>query len=167
MAKLNLGFLFVCLFNLFILSVRRLSLVVVIRNYSPLQCVCFSLRWLLLLRSTGSRHTGFSSCGTWAQQLWHPGSVVVAHGLSCSTACGIFSDQGSNPCPLHWHRWILSHCATREALNLGFNYIKPRNIVQTETMSIYFLKQIKWNIKTFTHQTNISLSGIMDTGGSY
>ena len=30
------------------------------------------------------------------------GSVVVAHGLSCSTACEIFSDQGSNPCPLHW-----------------------------------------------------------------
>ena len=24
-------------------------------------------RWLLLLRSTGSRHAGFSSCGTWAQ----------------------------------------------------------------------------------------------------
>ena len=30
------------------------------------------------------------------------GLVVVAHGLSCSTACGIFPDQGSNPCPLHW-----------------------------------------------------------------
>ena len=30
---------------------------------SLLQCAGFSLRWLLLLRSTGSRHTGFSSCG--------------------------------------------------------------------------------------------------------
>ena len=30
------------------------------------------------------------------------GSVVVAHGLSCSAACGIFPGQGSNPCPLHW-----------------------------------------------------------------
>ena len=29
-------------------------------------------------------------------------SVVVAHGLSCSTACGIFPDQGKNPRPLHW-----------------------------------------------------------------
>ena len=29
------------------------------------------------------------------------GSVVVAHGLSCSAACGIFPDQGSNPCALH------------------------------------------------------------------
>ena len=30
------------------------------------------------------------------------GSVVVAHRLSCSKACGIFPDQGSNPCLLHW-----------------------------------------------------------------
>ena len=29
------------------------------------------------------------------------GSVVVAHGPSCSAACGILPDQGSNPCPLH------------------------------------------------------------------
>ena len=41
----------------------------------------------LLLRSTGSRRAG---------------SVIVARGPSCSTACGIFPDQGSNPCPLHW-----------------------------------------------------------------
>ena len=41
----------------------------------------------LLLRSTGSRCAG---------------SVVVTHGPSCSTACGIFPDQGSNPRPLHW-----------------------------------------------------------------
>ena len=26
----------------------------------------------------------------------------MAHGLSCSAACGIFPDQGSNPYPLHW-----------------------------------------------------------------
>ena len=34
--------------------------------------------------------------------LGHSGSVVVAHGLSCPAACGIFPDQGSNSCPLHW-----------------------------------------------------------------
>ena len=28
--------------------------------------------------------------------------VVVVHGLSCFAACGIFLDQGSNPCSLHW-----------------------------------------------------------------
>ena len=36
-------------------------------GYSSLQCAGFSLRWLLLLQSTGSRRMGFSSCGTWAQ----------------------------------------------------------------------------------------------------
>ena len=46
-----------------------------------------SLSRPLLLRSTGSRRAG---------------SVVVAHGPSCPAACGIFPDQGSNPCPLHW-----------------------------------------------------------------
>ena len=29
-------------------------------------------------------------------------SVIVAHGLGCSAACGIFLDQGSNPCLQHW-----------------------------------------------------------------
>lgn len=29
-------------------------------------------------------------------------SVVVAHGLTFPLACGIFSDQGSNPCLQHW-----------------------------------------------------------------
>ena len=37
-----------------------------------------------------------------AHGLQSAGSVVVVHGLSCFTACGIFPDQGSNPCPLHW-----------------------------------------------------------------
>ena len=32
-----------------------------------LWCMGFSLWWLLLLQSTGSRHTGFSSCRAWAQ----------------------------------------------------------------------------------------------------
>ena len=52
-------------------------LVVASGGYSLIWCAGFSLRWLLLLRNTGSRRTG---------------SVVVAHGLSCSTACGIFPD---------------------------------------------------------------------------
>ena len=43
------------------------SLVAVSGGYSLLRCMGFSLRWLLLLQSMGSRHTGFSSCGMWAQ----------------------------------------------------------------------------------------------------
>ena len=37
-----------------------------------------------------------------APGLWSAGSVVVALRLSCSTACGIFPNQGSDPCLLHW-----------------------------------------------------------------
>ena len=77
-------------------ATHRLSLVVVSRGYS-----LAVVQWLLLLRSPGSRGRGFNSCSTWAQQSWlvaqgHMGSVVVAHGLSCSAVYGIFPDQGSN-----------------------------------------------------------------------
>ena len=57
------------------------------RDRSSSRCAGLSLSRSLLLRSTGSRRAG---------------SVVVTHGPSCSAACGIFPDQGSNPCPLHW-----------------------------------------------------------------
>ena len=43
-----------------------LSLVVASGGYSSLQCMGF-LWLLLLLQSMGSRHVGFSSCGTRAQ----------------------------------------------------------------------------------------------------
>ena len=58
----------------------------------------------------------FSSCGEWGPPSdygeWASrysevycgvrASVIVTRGLSCSEACGIFPDQGSNPCLLHW-----------------------------------------------------------------
>ena len=45
-----------------LVTARGLSLVVTSGGYSSLRCSGFSLRWLLLLRSTGSRRAGFSSC---------------------------------------------------------------------------------------------------------
>ena len=63
----------------------------------------------------------FSSCGKWGPlfiavrgPLTIAASLVAehrlqtrrlsncGHGPRCSVACGIFPDQGSNPCPLHW-----------------------------------------------------------------
>ena len=41
-----------------------LSLVAASGGYSSLRCRGFLLWWLLLLWSTGSRHAGFSSCGS-------------------------------------------------------------------------------------------------------
>ena len=66
---------------------RGLSPVATSGGHSSSRCAGLSLSRPLLLRSTGSRCAG---------------SVVVAHGPSCSAACGIFPDRGSNPCPLHW-----------------------------------------------------------------
>ena len=52
-----------------------LSLVVASGGCSSLRCASFSLRGLLLLQSSGSRRTGFSSCG----------SLTLEHRLS---SCG-------------------------------------------------------------------------------
>ena len=68
-------FLFVFCFFVFIyfwlswvfIAAHGLSLVEASGGYSSLRCTGFSLRWLLLLQSTGSRHVGFISCGTQAQ----------------------------------------------------------------------------------------------------
>ena len=62
---------------------------------------CCGARALGARASVVAAH-GLSSCGSQAQQLWLVGSVVVVHRLSCSTACGISLEHGSNPCPQHW-----------------------------------------------------------------
>ena len=67
------------------LPVCVLFLVAESRSYCLLWCVGFSLWWLLLW-STGCRHMN---------------SVLGLCKICCSTACGIFLDQGSNLCPLH------------------------------------------------------------------
>ena len=59
-------YLFIWLHWVFV-AARGLSLVVESRGYFSLWCVGFSLRWLLLLRSMGSRHMGSSSCDMRAQ----------------------------------------------------------------------------------------------------
>ena len=73
---------------------------------SQVVCLGFSLPWLLLFRAWALGRAGSSSCDGGSvvavPMFWSTGSVVLVHRLSCSVACGIFSDQGSNPRPLHW-----------------------------------------------------------------
>ena len=45
-------------------AARGLSLAAASGGYCSLRCAGFSMQWLLLLLSTGSRHEGFSSCDT-------------------------------------------------------------------------------------------------------
>ena len=66
---------------------RGLSPVAASGGHSSSRCAGLSLSRPLPLQSTGSRCAG---------------SVAVAHGPSCSMACGILPDQGLNPCPLDW-----------------------------------------------------------------
>ena len=68
------------------------------------RCMGFSLRWLHLLQDTGSRAcrlqylqrvgSAVAAQGSRAQAHWLWSTVIVAR--------GIFQDQGSNPCLLHW-----------------------------------------------------------------
>ena len=83
-------YLFFIIIFLAVLGLRfcaRVSPAAASGGHSSSWCAGLSLSRPLLLRSTGSRRAG---------------SVVVAHGPSCSAACGIFPDQGSNLCSLHW-----------------------------------------------------------------
>ena len=67
---------------------------------------------LLLNRlfSSCSERGLLSRCGVWAShwagfscfRIQVLGLYTVVHQLSCSKACGIFPDQGSNLCLLHW-----------------------------------------------------------------
>ena len=85
---LNFIYLFIYLWLCWVfVSVRGLFPVAASGGHSSSWCAGLSLSRPLLLRSTGSRRAG---------------SVIVAHGPSCSAACRIFPDQGSNPYPLHW-----------------------------------------------------------------
>ena len=77
-----------------------LSLVAASQGYSLLWCMGFSLRWLFLLQSTGSRHAGFSLW--WLLLLWSMGSRHVGFS-SCSTwalECAGFSSCSG------WAQWL-------------------------------------------------------------
>ena len=99
-------------------AAHRLSLVVVSRGCSSLRCAV-SLLWWLLLWSMGSRRVGFSSCGAGAQQLWLTGSRAQAQqlwhmGLVALRHVGSSWTRARTHIPCTG-RWILNHCATREA----------------------------------------------------
>ena len=97
----SLYILFICLF-LAVLGLRccpGFPLVSESRGYSPVAV------WVLLTVLTSAVEHRLQ--GTWpsaaaASGFQSTGSVVAANGLSCSAAGGIFLDQRSNLCPLHW-----------------------------------------------------------------
>ena len=89
-AQFILLFLFGAIFNFMylVLAVALRAFLYFCKWGATLQlpCTSFSLRWLLLSRSTGSR-----ACGpvVAAPRLQSTGSIVVMHGLNCSEACNL------------------------------------------------------------------------------
>ena len=95
--------------------------------YTPLCSFICLLCWvfvavhgLSLLSERGLLLWGFF-CGG-AQALCVQASVVVALGLSCSLACGLFPDQGLNLCPLNWQADSYPSCG----ILVPWPGIKPR-----------------------------------------
>ena len=85
---------------------KDFSLVLGVGTTLQLGYVGSSLWWPLLLQNRGSgelelqqlQHEGSVSV---AARLQSTGSILVAQGFSSYTACGIFLNQGWNPCLLH------------------------------------------------------------------
>ena len=100
---------------------RGLSLVAASGGHSSSRCAGLSLLRPLLLRSTGSRRAG---------------SVIVAHGPSCSAARGILPDQGSNPCALHWQAdsQPLRHQGSPEEANFT-KHLSIGSLVRSKSVS--------------------------------
>ena len=107
--KTNYLFIYFWLHWVFV-AVHGLSLVAASRGYSLLWCAGFSLRWLLWLRSTGSRPQAqqlwLAGSRVQTQQLWRMGLVAPRHVGSSWTRA-----QTCVPCI---GRQILNHCTTRE-----------------------------------------------------
>ena len=124
---------------------RGLSPVVASGGHSSSRCAGLSPSWPLLLWSTGSRHAG---------------SIGVAHGPSRSAACGIFPDQGSNPCPLHWQAdsQPLCHQGSPHPILLfqSIHYHVPQNFsVKSIVSSDYYPLLDEESVTTFSDFSRI------------
>ena len=74
-----------------------------------------------------SHFCGFSYWGAQALR-GSQASAVVAHGLNCYAACGIFPDPGRNPCLLHWQvdcLWLSHQGSPRSYLFTCILYCHP------------------------------------------
>ena len=115
---------------------RGLSLVAASGGHSSSRCAGLSLSQPLPLRSTGSRCTG---------------SAIVAHGPSRSVACGIFPDQGSNPCPLHWQADSQPLRHQGSPINMFL-----KNILNIKDLFQMLVRWIFYNINHFLCEANSS-----------
>ena len=117
---------------------QGLSLVVASGGHSSSRCAALSLSQPLLLRSTGSRR----AC-----------SLIVAHGPSCSAACGVFPDQGSNPCALHWQADSQPLCHQGSPRLIFLSHTIFTHLGQIISIPGVYFKKIIQNIKKGKEKT--------------
>ena len=95
-----------CLFTLFFNFFFKIFIYLFIYSCVGSSFLCEG--FLQLRRAGATLHRGARASHYCGLSCWRStgsrraGSVIVAHGPSCSAACGILPDQGSNPCPLRW-----------------------------------------------------------------
>ena len=99
-------------------------------------------------------------------------SIVVAHGLSCPMACGIFLDQGSNSCLLHLAERLFNHWNNREVqcdwFLTKFYYGPPL----CKTLSSYYVLQIQdkfwwqWKRQMYLETVELGLFSLSPTFSS-
>ena len=133
-------------------AARGLPLVVASRGYSSLRRVNFSLPWLLLSQSTGSKCVGFSSCGTQAQQLWLAGSRAQAQqwcmGLVAPQHVGSSQTRARTHVPCTGKRF-LNHCVTREFPILSF-------FLNFTIINIYYYNEVEeYSVKVILPRTQV------------
>ena len=91
--------------------------------------------------------------------------VVVAFGLSCFTACGIFLDQGLNLCLLHWqaNSLPLSHQGSPvvvQSLSRVGLFAAPWTVAHQIPLSMGFSRQEYWSEWLFPSPGNLANPGI-------
>ena len=107
-------------------------------------CLCCCSGFPLVSTSCCGVHAshcrGFSCCGAQALgtqasvavtlRLSNTASAAVARGLSCSAACGIFPDQGSDPSVLHGQADSLQSKPPWKTKDTGVGSLSLLNIIK-------------------------------------
>ena len=121
-----------------------------VRATIQLWCTDFSLWWLLLLQSAGSRARGLQSLRPTGSVVVAPGlqsigSILVAHRRGCPMACEIFPDQGSNLCLMHWQADSLPPSQQETPRREFQNFYVSFFLLKKQLGSISFAVQITMN----------------------
>ena len=111
---------------------------------------CGQVEVTLCCNARASHYSGFSCCGAWT--LGCSASVLVVHRLGCPAACGTFSDQGRNLCPLHWQ--ADSYPLYHQGSPKGIYESKYQKVFFGNILTLMQSKQVRTHAFELTHIYN-------------